>query len=291
MNAWKRKDYLIWMIVVMLVAAYSRQTVTRNLEWRNSRALWEAAYRVCPRSFKVLNNLANSRVEEKRYSEALILVNAAIMIDPLEFVPHVLRGIVYRELGQFPEAITSHREASRLQPNNAAVISEYLETLERAEHFEEAERVRLYLKDLLEKESDTSGWLYMNANAMRTAKSKVLNSGNGMEASNLDYTLSYPEQYYIREGLSLSEKGNLFAANNVLLEGLRHHPQSFVLLNNIAALHVQVEQWEKAAEFYRQAIERFREGEKLHRFLPGRAYNGLAVCLLHLGNSQEAVRL
>ena len=69
-------------MTVIIISLYSHKTMNRNLDWKDEETLFESAYKVCPDSVKVLQNMAILQRRHERYDDALDHLFRAKTIDP-----------------------------------------------------------------------------------------------------------------------------------------------------------------------------------------------------------------
>ncbi|CAM9882948.1 unnamed protein product, partial [Choristocarpus tenellus] len=72
------------MVVVLVLSAwclgFGARTISRCLDWRSERHLFEAALKVCPDGIKTLNNLATQMLNEEEAPRAAKLLSRAIEV-------------------------------------------------------------------------------------------------------------------------------------------------------------------------------------------------------------------
>ena len=88
-----------------LVAAMVCQARARNLDWADDKSLFESAFRVCPRSVKVLLNMGILRRREMRWLDAIESFSEAQAIDDSFCDPDYWLGITFLNMGSAHAAV------------------------------------------------------------------------------------------------------------------------------------------------------------------------------------------
>ena len=83
----------------------------RNSTWKDPVTLWEDIVAKAPRNDRALYNLGNAYKNTHRYQEALKAYKEALRINPLYAFAYNNIGLIYFELGLFPDATTMFRRA------------------------------------------------------------------------------------------------------------------------------------------------------------------------------------
>jgi protein O-mannosyl-transferase len=98
---------------VALAAGLAALTLARNAQWHSREALWEAEYRWGKDDWKVLVNLSQVRLAQRRYDEAIALCDHGLVIRPSLAAFHTNRGLALAESGRFAEAESALAAAAR----------------------------------------------------------------------------------------------------------------------------------------------------------------------------------
>jgi len=114
----RRAALVLFSLVLLLMSVLS---VRRNVQWRNSRSLWEADLARVPNSMFALNNLglAYDRGEERE--KAIELFGKAIELVPEFGEAHANLGNVYFDMDDMDRAQELYEKALSLSPNLAGL--------------------------------------------------------------------------------------------------------------------------------------------------------------------------
>jgi hypothetical protein len=111
-------------VMVALVSFFTVRTIQYSRVWSGSEALWTYAL-TKSRDYRVYNNLAQVRMEEKRWDEAERLLRRGALVENV--VSHQSLGVMYYTLGRFPEALVETDRAIEIQARkrpDASVVAE-----------------------------------------------------------------------------------------------------------------------------------------------------------------------
>jgi tetratricopeptide (TPR) repeat protein len=101
---------------IVLTAAFTLATHTRNNIWMNEISLWQDGVKKSPHKARTQNNLCNAYIDEGLLERGIEHCQKAIGLDPEFFRAHNNLGRAYLSLGLRDEAISLFREALRLRP-------------------------------------------------------------------------------------------------------------------------------------------------------------------------------
>ncbi len=87
-----------------LFLAGSAATIQRDLQWRSAETLWEAEAQRGPGDWRILGELAEVRLAQKRWNDVVEICDRAIPLAPAPGSLLVARGLALAELGRTPEA-------------------------------------------------------------------------------------------------------------------------------------------------------------------------------------------
>ncbi|MFA6918418.1 MAG: tetratricopeptide repeat protein [Candidatus Gracilibacteria bacterium] len=102
---------------LILLIIYSARSITRTIDWKDSRHLWEASAQTDPFSARVFNNLGDAYMNEKKYDLSVKAFSRAIEIDP-NFTDAVHNlGSTYMQMGAYDLAAQQYEKALQMNPN------------------------------------------------------------------------------------------------------------------------------------------------------------------------------
>lgn len=90
-----------------IAACLAAVTLDRNRDWHSREALWESEYRAGAGDWKVLLNLSQVRLGQRRFEEAIALCDRGLALMPSQTGFHTNRGLALASLGRYAEAETS----------------------------------------------------------------------------------------------------------------------------------------------------------------------------------------
>jgi hypothetical protein len=98
----ERRLQLVTCICVVLIAAYSQRTWTRNVDWTDNQHLFESAEEVCPDSAKVHFNLGILRTQQRIWHRAAHHFKRVLEIEPNYCEVNYRRALMYLGQNQYP---------------------------------------------------------------------------------------------------------------------------------------------------------------------------------------------
>jgi tetratricopeptide (TPR) repeat protein len=101
---------------ILVLAVFSAWTHERNLTWSNPLEFQRDVATKAPNNARAQHNLALAYYEADRPQDALIAVQRAIKLQPMDDRPRRLMGQILIELGRASEAIESYQQALTLRP-------------------------------------------------------------------------------------------------------------------------------------------------------------------------------
>lgn len=99
-------------VAAALTVFFAVRTVQYARVWRDSESLWTFAI-TKSRDYRVYNNLAQVRVEQKRWDEAERLLRKGAAVENVTSYQSL--GVLYYTTGRFPEALTETDRALEIQ--------------------------------------------------------------------------------------------------------------------------------------------------------------------------------
>ena len=107
----KRYGKIAILIALPFLIFYSSLTVQRNFVWRNTKSIWEDAYKKYPKNYIICWGVGRARNEYHEYKEAIPPLLWAYKINPRE--PKVLYNIgqAYSRTKQYDKAVRYFEEA------------------------------------------------------------------------------------------------------------------------------------------------------------------------------------
>ena len=85
--------------------------------WRDNEALWSHAHHVAPSSSSAAA-LAQVRLEQGRYEDAMALARQSIRLNPAAPAGYNMAGLIFQELKQPERALVQFRKALEMSPND-----------------------------------------------------------------------------------------------------------------------------------------------------------------------------
>ena len=106
------------LIAGLILCLYSVRTVTRNMEWQDSRTVWEAAAQTEYKSFRTHNNLAMVYYYGGDAAKAIAELETSLRLDDNAHT-RVNLGFIYFEQGKYEQAEKEFKTAVNRQPGYA----------------------------------------------------------------------------------------------------------------------------------------------------------------------------
>lgn len=103
-------------MLVIVVIVLTIVSVQRNHVWSREQLLWEDALKKSPGKARVYANLSRIYSDGGRDTDALELMNKAVLLRPDEYMFYVNRGIIFSRLGMPEEALKDFDKAISLNP-------------------------------------------------------------------------------------------------------------------------------------------------------------------------------
>ncbi len=200
---------------ILILCAFSLMTNRRNLDWRNSNALWLQATKVSPLSSRALNGLGISYMEKKDPKRAILTFKKALTINPKNVKAYSNLGVVYHGERQFKRAEKVLHKALELNPGNHDALTNLASAKIELKKYEEA-------SGLLER---------------------------SIEAE------PFAVEAHIASGLLNVRLGNLQSALAFFLRAAEIRPDFSEPWNNIGALYGEIGQYDKSVESLKKAVK------------------------------------
>jgi tetratricopeptide (TPR) repeat protein len=103
-------------LLALLLVGYAVQTIQRNREWRDAKALWQQTITVSPQSHNAYNNLGVAYFLEGAFPEAIAAYETALRLKPANPLPYMNIGLILEQQGDLEQAIRYHQKALALNP-------------------------------------------------------------------------------------------------------------------------------------------------------------------------------
>ena len=116
-----RSKYVTGLKIFILIC-FAALTYDRNSDWKNLDTLWEKAYRVAPRSHKVLNSLGMIYSGRGDYAAAIRALKESLKIDPSNSRAYSNLGLVYHKMGRNTQAVEILTRGLALAPANVYIL-------------------------------------------------------------------------------------------------------------------------------------------------------------------------
>ena len=104
--------------LVMVLAAFSTETLLRNAVWGDPVTLWRESVDLAPGHYRPRLLLGEALQDAGRRDEAVEQYKVGIRLRPTELTGYVKLGLCLAEMGRLDEARRSLREAVALDPHN-----------------------------------------------------------------------------------------------------------------------------------------------------------------------------
>ena len=113
-----------WVVIVAVLVALTARTLAMSRIWKDSESLWTYAL-TKSRDFRAFNNLAQVRMDQKRYAEAERLLRQGAAVDNV--VSWQSLAVLHYQQGRYPEALAETDRAIAIaatKPPDAMVGAE-----------------------------------------------------------------------------------------------------------------------------------------------------------------------
>ncbi|EDW03302.1 GH11163 [Drosophila grimshawi] len=213
----------------LLLASFSLRTVQRNRDWHDEEQLFRSAVAINPP--KALGNLGSVLSSQGRYAEAKVALQLAITYRPNMADAHFNLGIVHQLQQNYSEALACYRRAIELRPQLALAYLNLGTSL-----------------------------LAWNRTRYETEAAAVLLRGARLQGHGVRDRKAHEEarqSAYLQLSALHRSEGRHQQAVEVLYEALAtlHLGNAAVLHQRLAALHVELEQWQQADEQQQLAVQ------------------------------------
>ena len=262
------------------------------------------------KSYIVYGNLASIYSKDKKFKEALSLLEKAISIKPEYFDGHYNRGLIFTIKKDYLSAIKCFSKCLNLQNNNLYVLKQIASCYYRLDKYKKATS---FCKVFISKNINDPEIYYLLSicqikigdikDAKESAKKALSIRSDFIEAyahigkiyfeesdfksaakyynKIIEIDKNYPDSYY-NLSLALLNHGDYLYAKKISNEGLNYNPNDLKLLNNLAASYFNIGNIDDALNIYHRII-------KLKCNDHNTLYN-LGTCLQRLGDYYEALR-
>jgi tetratricopeptide (TPR) repeat protein len=131
---------------------------------REAEAVIARALDVLPDNPPLLNMLGSSLERQKRYDEALDVLNRSASLDTISVAPYITIGFIFDETDQFEKAESTYVKALAIAPDNATLLNNYAYLLA-ARGIRLDEALEMSERSLVQTPDnpsylDTIGWIY-----------------------------------------------------------------------------------------------------------------------------------
>ncbi len=262
-------------VTAAVVVPLAGLTFQRNRDYRSEFAIWQDTAAKCPNNPRAYNALGNLLIAEKKYQEALPLVQQALRIKPNYPEANCNMGLILAQTGKVADAISHFNEALSLNPslvdahnNLGLALMQAGRVAEAIGHYEEALRIR----------PDYAESHYNLAIALEQ-------TGRTPEAiSHYEEALRLKPDYaeaHSNLGLVLLQEGRTPEAISHFEQAVRFNPDLSQAHFNWASALARTGNLPEAISHYREALRLKPDYEEAH-------YN-LGVVLFQAGKVPEAV--
>ena len=241
----------IWGIGLIIVSAeiLGFLTYRRNEVYCSEVSIWEDTAAKSPHNARALNNCAEMLSQNGRVSEAAVLLQEALRIQPDYFEAHCNLATVLASLGRIEEATKHYQEATRLQPDFAIGYSNWGNMLLELGRTQEA--IEQYQRASRCEKADPAIWYNWGTALLRL--------GHWNEAiEQFEHTLRLRTDYaeaHDNLGVALAEVGRIAEAIQQYEAALRIKPDHAEAHYNLAIRLAQTGRTAEAIEHYRRALE------------------------------------
>jgi hypothetical protein len=119
-RAGTRTRLLVPILITLLIAAFSADTLVRNQVWHSPVALWRESVQLAPTHYRPRLLLGEALQDEGRLDEAAGEYETAIRLRPSDVSGHLKLGALLAVMGRYDEARQQLLAAISLDPNNAS---------------------------------------------------------------------------------------------------------------------------------------------------------------------------
>lgn len=270
---------IYWLMVALVAFSYTRLTVLRNRDWKNSETLWTATLETTPTSTIALNNLGLIYAERGLYDKALALYEQLLDYDPNQhYLERVYANMARAYIGKhaFDQAIDYYQKALEIDPEyEDAYLGLARVNMER-EQYGKAARIYQLALEL----NPQSAVVYNQLGNLSFVQ------GNYDEAIEHYQKAIELNQFYIEAynglGLSYAGKGEIDKALSLYQQVLRIDPDATVIRNSLGSLYMSQGEIENAISEFMESLQREPNNAEVR--------NNLGMLLLRTQQYEEALR-
>lgn len=122
---------ILYPLLCLVCALFVFQTRNRNMDYETQEHLWQRQIIVAPQSVRTWNYNSRFAYQNKNYSQALCLLDKAMIIAPNWPINHTLKGFILRDMGLAEEAVQAFTQSIKLGEKRRFVIEACLQILKR----------------------------------------------------------------------------------------------------------------------------------------------------------------
>lgn len=104
----------------VVIAAFGLTTLQRNTAWRSRESLWEAEARTSQDDWRVLLNLSQVRLGQRRFEETIALCDRGIALAPTRTAFQTNRAVALASLGRMADAEEGFAKAAEQSHESSA---------------------------------------------------------------------------------------------------------------------------------------------------------------------------
>ena len=138
----RRQQRLLIFLLIGVTVIFSLLTFKRNHVWKNQMTLWEDVITKSPEKQRVWLNLGMVYLMTKDYDAAILTLNKAIVMQPLDFKSYVNRGMAYAASNLNNQALIDFNKAISIKPTH------FIGYLRRSQIFKKQNQDKAALSDL-----------------------------------------------------------------------------------------------------------------------------------------------
>ncbi len=236
-------------VIAALLLACGLVTAMQVPVWQNAESLWTHAMRVTDRNYLAVSNLGRIRFEQRRWSDAVELLQQAATWNPQQASTYTNLSLALSQLGRYDDAVTTAKRAVKLMPDQIVMQKNLAQAYLRAGRLEDAANT-LSTCAVLEP-SDPGTWL-----SLAMILQKLNRHDHALYAlSRADPIAGQSVQFRHATVVSLLATGKIEEAELGLLELARIRPEQGPLWLELAAAWQKQGQASHANAAYRKAVE------------------------------------
>ncbi len=196
---------------------------------------------------------------DKKKLEAIEFLNNALALDSKNITSYFLKGVIYRDLGDYENASNSIYQALKIEPNNPEINNSYGVLLGVLNKFEES--INYFKKAINQKKEFIDpianiALAYHKVQSYKIAKEYYLKTKNYYENKKIpENKKNIIFKNFINYGAMLQELGDSKKAIENYKMALKFNDNNAEVYNNIGIALGEAGETKKASEYYRKSLD------------------------------------